>query len=221
MDFDILIYAVIAVVVLARLWSVFGQRNDGDEPRPNPFAAPPAPAAKDKDAAAPTGAEESDEPLRLPAFRAAPASLAGGLEHIRMCDPSFDEKRFLEGARTAFRIVVEDFGKGDLSRSARFLASRVYANFQAAIEARRAEGHVLEARIARLREAECVAARIEGTQAQITVQFVSEQENIVRDAGGRVVSGVEGTTEEITDLWIFARDLKSADPNWQLVETKS
>lgn len=222
MDYDIIIYAVIAVVILARLWSVLGQRNQEDRERPNPFVAPPPPVAPDANAPGDTPAQpRAAIPLLLSPLQPAPASLAGGLAQIKAADPAFDERHFLQGARAAFTLILDDFAKGDLSESTRLLGPHVLPLFRDAIEARRTAGQTMEHKLIALREAECVAARLEGTQAIIIVRFRSEQESSLRDSSGNIVGGSAGTVEDITDLWTFARDTKSPDPNWILVETKS
>jgi predicted lipid-binding transport protein (Tim44 family) len=215
MHIDILIYAVVALVLLSRLWSMFGQKDDGDGPpvnRPNPFAT------KENTPIAINGASAVEPPILRVA--AAPESLAGGIEQIRKLDGSFDEKKFLQGARAAFTMIVEEFGRGDLARSATLLGGQVLSNFQAAITERRNQGHVLESKVARIRDADVMAVKMEASTAFLTVRFISEQENILRDQMGKVVTGQLGALEEITDLWIFSRDLKSTDPNWRLVETR-
>ncbi len=217
MGFDIIIYAFIAVVLLARLWTVLGRRNDSDTQRPNPFIAPPP---KDETAPVPERIRSGEAPpVVLPAFKAAPASLAGGVEQIKALDPSFDEKQFLQGARQAFAMIVEDFAKADMSRITRLLGPNVLPHFLNAIEARRAAGQTMESKVVSIRDAETAAAKVDGTKAILTIRFVSEQENALRDSGGQVIGGEAGRVEEITDLWTFARDTKSSDPNWILVET--
>jgi predicted lipid-binding transport protein (Tim44 family) len=220
MDYDILIYAVIAIIILARLWSVLGQNGPEDRERPNPFAVPPPIAPDAKDGRAPADQPQTEVPLLLKPAAYAPASLAGGLAQIKEANPTFDEKQFLQGARAAFTMILNDFAKGDLSESTRLLGPTVLPHFRDAIEARRDAGHTLEHKLVAIRDAECIAAKLENNQALLTVRFISEQESVTRDAGGQIVSG-DGKTEEITDLWTFARDIKSSDPNWVLVETKS
>lgn len=221
MDYDIIIYAIVAILIAARLWSVLGQRNSEDRERPNPFVAPP-PATPDTTSANPAGNQPLAEiPLLLRPMQHAPDSLAGGLAQIKVANPTFDEKQFLQGARTAFSLILGDFAKGDLSESTRLLGPTVLPHFRTAIEARSKAGQTMEHKLIRIREAECIAAKIENDQSTITVHFVSEQESILRDATGQIVEGSERKTEEITDLWTFARDNKSPDPNWILVETKS
>jgi len=217
MNIDIIIYAVIALVILARLWSVLGNRSEEDRERPNPFAAPVPPPSDGTGVARPKAGMEL--PLLLRPLRAAPASLAGGLEQVRAADPAFDEKKFLAEARDTFKTIVTDFAKGDMAQSEKLLAPPVLAHFRAAIEARRNAGQVMETRIDAVKDAETVAAKIDGSRALITVRFTSTQENVLRDGAGRVIGGEAGRLEEITDSWSFARDTGSPNSAWLLAET--
>jgi predicted lipid-binding transport protein (Tim44 family) len=220
MDIDIIIFAVIAALLFARLWTVFGRRNDEDKQRPNPFITPVT-RPQDNDQPLQGRQPARPPPLLLQPFKAAPASLAGGLEQIKSRDPNFDEKQFLQGAKSAFTMIVEDFAKGDMARITRLLTPAVLQHFQQALEVRRSAGQVAESKIISIKDAETVAVRMDGNQAFMTVQFVSNQENILRDNHGQVIGGEVGKVEEITDRWTFARDMTSSDPNWLLVETGS
>ncbi len=147
--------------------------------------------------------------------------MAGALDQIRAQDPSFDEKKFLEGARAAFQKIVGCFAAGDLSPVERFLGPAVRQPFLKAIEARRAAGQTLENRIERIAAVDIVAAKLEGTVATLSVEFVSHQVNVLRDASGQIIDGAASQAEEVRDLWVFSRDVQSANPNWQLIETRS
>jgi len=217
---DIIIFAAVAVFLFVRLWSVLGQRDDDERQRPNPFVSPPQTHDDEDVMVLPDRAKALPSP-QITAEGHAAASLAGVMDQIRTLDPSFDEKVFLQGARAAFTRVVEAFAQGDLSRVARILAPSVHDGFQQAIEARRTAGETLESRVDRVTGADVVKARLEGSRAILTVEFVSNQINITRDAKGNVISGTPGKAEEIRDMWVFARDMKSPDPNWQLIETQS
>jgi predicted lipid-binding transport protein (Tim44 family) len=232
-DLDLILYAVIAVVILTRLWSVLGTRNDGDIERPNPFAVPAddKKSGQTQDAAFAANPRPGDRPndrpgnrpVLLKTFQAAPASLAGGLEQVKQLDPAFDEKQFLQGARAAFTMIIEDFAQGDMARSERFLAPAVLAHFRAALEARRQAGQTLENKIDGIAEAEIIAARTDGKQAYLTVRFVSRQQTTLRDAAGQTIGGSGNSSgdklDEVTDIWTFVRDTASIDPNWQLAST--
>ena len=219
-NLDIIIYALVAVVLLVRLWSVLGRRNDDERQRPNPFATP-APDAKEN---APFQLEPGKNDGVRPAFgpmALAPTSLAGALEQIKQLDPTFDEKTFLSDARATFTTVVVGFAKGDIAEIEPLLGATVLPGFKSAMEARQKAGETLETNIARIRDAEVTTASVGENSAFITVRITSEQENILRDAGGKILHGTPGQPEEIVDLWTFARDVKAPNAPWRLVETRS
>jgi predicted lipid-binding transport protein (Tim44 family) len=236
MSIDIILFAIVAVVLIFRLRSVLGQKQDTDIQRPNPFAMP-APDAQNQDApAAPSrsAADQDEEDVSvLPdraaanpavaalAARHAPNSLAGGIEDIMKRDPAFQEKIFLNGAKAAFPMIVEAFAKGDLGPIAFLLGEGVARNFGKAIEDRRQKQQTLETTIIKIMDADLTMAKVVGDMARVTVRFVSEQKIILKDNAGNLIDGSETQREEITDIWTFARDLSSKDPNWQLVETKA
>jgi predicted lipid-binding transport protein (Tim44 family) len=236
---DILIFALIAVVVFARLWVVFGRRNEEDRQQPNPFATPAPPTAGPPDKLAEklqdSGKEASKTdgiiaarklpdtavpPRALLPMGSAPASLAGGLERVKAADPSFDERAFLRTCRTNFTAIVSAFAKGDLSDVKKYLAPSIEAHFQKAIDARRAANETLESHIEVIRDCETTAAKVEDGRTIVTVRFVSDQENILKDSAGKILSGEAGTVEEITDLWTLSHELRSSSPDWLLIETK-
>jgi len=206
-DIDILVYAVIAALILGRLWAVLGTRHD-DEPRRA------KPAADDASFAAPQISSRM-QPVPLP-----PASLAGGLAQIKAIDPAFDEKQFLQIVRDIFSVVVGAYAAGKLNSVSEFLSPLLQSHFQISVDARTAAGQTAQSRVSRIKEAEVIGARAEDKQAFVTVKFVSDQENVLRDARGTIIGGHEGQTEEVTDIWTFARDTKTVDAKWVVVETR-
>jgi predicted lipid-binding transport protein (Tim44 family) len=62
---------------------------------------------------------------------------------------------------------------------------------------------------------------MQGPNAVVTVRFVSEQINVVRNADGQIVDGNPNEVQKVVDLWTFRRDTTSGDPNWQLIKTES
>ena len=57
--------------------------------------------------------------------------------------------------------------------------------------------------------------------AQVTVRFVSQLVSVTRDRSGTVIEGSPEKVTEVTDVWTFARDMSSRDPNWKLVATEA
>jgi predicted lipid-binding transport protein (Tim44 family) len=142
------------------------------------------------------------------------------LAAIAAADPSFDEKTFLNGAKAAFGMIVEAYARGDLDTLRPLLSDEVFANFSDAVAARKKAGETLETRIERMSDADIVEADLDGSTAVITVRFATEQTNVTRDAAGTVLDGDPAKPEEVVDLWSFARNTRSRDPNWTLIETR-
>jgi len=234
---DILIFAMIAAFLVYRLRSVLGRRTGEERQRPNPFAAPRPGQARDPDADKVIPMPDRgpgdrggapDPPAPPPAVPAAapaatsnePASLAAGLAQVHAADPSFEEKSFLQGATAAFEMIVTAFAKGDTPTLRPLLSDDVHDSFAGAIRERASRGETLETRIERLRDADLIEARVDGRTALITIKFVSDQINATRDAQGTVLDGHADHAQEVVDIWTFARNTRSRNPNWTLVETR-
>lgn len=223
---DILIFGVIAVFLVIRLVGVLGRRTGTERPRINPFTiqVPPStgPIPPPHPYAAPPAAAPTIEgkAVEIPPHDG-PVSLVEGLRRIQAADPAFNEQTFLNGARSAFTMILGAFAAGDLNTLRGLLADAVYADFARAIQERQRAGETLQARVAEFDSVDLTHARLVEGQALCTVRFVTHQENITRAADGRVVDGpADGALEEVTDIWTFARDTRSKDPNWRLVETR-
>lgn len=224
--FDIVFFAIVAVVLILRLRAVLGRRDE-DEPRmPNPFGLPGGGRDDDEDFIAGGRVEATPPPdpqhrTSLPPPILAPDSLAGGLEQVRRLDPAFDEKLFLANARSAFTLIVTAFAKGDLAVLRNLLGPDTYAAFAKAVETRREAGHRLETKILEIKETELARVKVTGDVARLTVRFISKQSNGSFDKDGNLVEGNPDTHEEIEDVWTFARNLKQSSPSWLLVETRA
>jgi predicted lipid-binding transport protein (Tim44 family) len=213
--FDIILFAMIAGFLVIRLRSVLGRRT-GNERRRDLFMRRPAPAPDKL-----VTLVEPDKPLGRPVDDTRSAGVAEGLNQIRRADPTFDPSRFMEGARTAFEIIVAGFAEGDKAALRPLLSDEVFQRFTTAIDERVAARETLETRIERLDSLDIIEAGLTGRTAQVTLKLVSHQINVTRAMDGSIVEGTPGQPVEKTDYWTFARDTRSTDPNWVLVATSS
>ena len=147
--------------------------------------------------------------------------LDAGFTQIQIASPDFDRTEFLVGARTAFEMIIQAFAEGDRELLESLLSDEVYGNFLAAITSREGANETLENTLIRIVSGDPIEAYMDGSVANVTVKIVSEQINVTRDAEGEVVDGDPDHVSEITDIWTFARDTQSRDPNWALVATRS
>jgi predicted lipid-binding transport protein (Tim44 family) len=213
---DIIVFAVIAGLLILRLRSVLGRRT-GTEQRREPFPPPASETPVEKVVTLPPRGRVAP-PAAAPE---APAPLALGLARLRDADKSFDEKSFLAGARAAFEIIVNAFAKGDTAALQPLLSPDVFTSFANAIRTRQAQHETLTTNLLSIKAVEIAEAAVDGDMAHVTVKFVSDQTHVTRAADGSVVEGNPDQVEEKTDLWTFARPVRSRDPNWTLVATHS
>ena len=223
-DLDIVVYAVIAALLLGRLWAILGTRREDDPQRPNPFVKPPSLAPK-KEAIARSSKpgkdkDQGDVIARLQPPPLPPGSVAGGLARVKDADPSFEEKPFLQEARDIFTSVVKAYADGKLSVVADFLSPTLLSMFNRAVNARTEQGQTAETQIENIRDVEPIAAHAEDKHVFVTVRFISAQKNILRDKEGTVIGGSEDSAEEVTDIWTFTRDASAPNAKWIVGETR-
>jgi predicted lipid-binding transport protein (Tim44 family) len=229
-DYWTIIFLALAVLIFVKLRSVLGQRTGRERPPYDPYSARDAVRpGNDKVVALPgRGGEAPQRPIEIeePAERwkdiAEPGStLASGLDAIARQDETFDAKHFLTGARAAYEMIVTAFAEGDRRALKNLLSREVYEGFDAAISEREKRAETVETRFVSIERADIIGAELRGRTAQITVRFVSKLVSVTRDRSGAVIDGNPEKVTDVTDVWTFARDLSSRDPNWKLVATEA
>lgn len=229
--FDIytIIFLALAVFIFLRLRSVLGQRTGRERPPYDPYSAREARPAPEKVVALPNRKAEAAtantaEPPAGPRWQgiAEPGTpLAAGLDAIVAADPSFDPRHFLAGGRAAYEMIVTAFAEGDRRSLKNLLSRDVYEGFESAISGRDKRGEKMESRFVSIDDAEITAAEMRGRSAQVTVRFHSKLVSATRDKNGDVIDGSPDRVTDVTDVWTFARDISSRDPNWKLVATEA
>jgi predicted lipid-binding transport protein (Tim44 family) len=148
-----------------------------------------------------------------------PQALA--LAEMKKAEPSFMVGDFLQGARSAYEMILMAFEKGEMERLRPFLSPEVYEAFSGVVKAREEQGLSVHAEFLGLRELvlEDVEFDPKSREAELTIRFGGELISVARDATGQVVEGDPKAVRKQRDLWTFARTMGSADPNWQLVAT--
>lgn len=214
---DIILLAMVAGFVVLRLGSVLGRRTGHEQRRP-PMAKPTRDRDDETVVPLPERGRQDEPSTDAPEVDVAPSAMAG-LSRIKMVDRSFDAAEFLAGARAAYEMIVTAFAAGEKETLKPLLSDEVFRNFSQAIDQRKRDGHTLETTLVGIKKAEIIDADLKGRHAEVTVRFVSELINATRDASGALVGGNPNAVDEVVDIWTFARDTRSGDPNWLLVGT--
>ena len=222
---DIILFAAIAAFFVLRLRNVLGKRTGHENPQGSAYDAFSKRKAEAEDKVVPLpdrtkSANDADQIGDVDVPTGA-TPLAAGLTQVRLADRSFDQEQFLGGAKAAFEMIVAAFAQGDAASLRPLLANDVFADFNGAIEERQRAGHVLETTLVGIKEASLIEAEMQGRTAFVTIKFVSDQINVMKDKDGAVVEGDPSEVTSVTDIWTFARNTRSRDPNWTLVATQS
>jgi predicted lipid-binding transport protein (Tim44 family) len=216
--FDIIIFAMLAGYLVFQLRRVLGRRTgQEDEQRGSPFKRQPEDAA------------ENDNVVALPDrdVKESPAEEMSGLDpemngltQLKLADPSFDDREFLRGAKGAFEWIVAAFARGDKKELEKLLGPVLFGSFEDAISQREQAGETLETTISSMKSATIDDVAFDGHLVSITVEFITDQVKVTRDASGEIVEGDPNRIETLKDIWVFGRDFRSNDPNWQLIATR-
>jgi predicted lipid-binding transport protein (Tim44 family) len=243
-DIFTIMFLVLAVVIILKLRSVLGRRTGDDEARidrnrqralERAQAAGKNGAANDKvvalprrdrpdqagetTAAATAAAAAAEERVR--AFAGGDGNLEDGLLSIVRADRSFDPEGFLKGARQAYEMIVTAFAEGNRKALRTLLSKEVFDGFAGAISDREARGEIIDQSFVGINKADLLEAELKNGTAHVTVKFVSELISATRDRAGAVISGDTKKIKEVVDIWTFAREVASRDPNWRLIATQA
>jgi predicted lipid-binding transport protein (Tim44 family) len=203
---DILIFAVIAIFLIMRLRNILGSR-DGFEQKQDNRPIQPVNQAE-------SAREKKVVPLR-------PSQLDGtGLEAVRRADPNFSDDTFMQGAASAFGMVLSAFADGDETQLRRLLSFELYEEFSESIRLRNKNGDELGIEIISIDDVQLTDGQVVDNIASVTVTFVSTQTRTLTDRDGVVLEEDSMESTELTDIWVFERDTQLDDPNWKLVETR-
>ena len=210
----IVILALIALFIGLRLYSVLGERTGHEQ---QPILKPADPDAMveprvSQPSIIPQAGVDGGDMAFLP--------MAGpGVRAVLAADPTFDVAHFLEGAKAAYRMILEGYWKGNLDDVRGHVDDHVFETFSGSMAQREKEGLVLDNRLVTIEQAVISEAALERNLATVTVRFEADIAAVTRNKDGEVVAGSLSDAVQTRDLWTFRRDIASRDPNWVLIET--
>jgi predicted lipid-binding transport protein (Tim44 family) len=213
---EILLFAVVAGVILFRLYTVLGRRTGQEQPPPERFrlsgnAPADATPAKDNVVALPSRAEQiADRPAD---------PVARGLFDIKLADKGFETEHFIAGSKSAYELIVTAFARGDRAQLRPLLAGEVFAAFESVIAGREQRKEHVEFTFVGFKDVKIVHAALKGRAAEITVAIGAQFISATLGADGQLLEGDAKSVRDVTDVWTFTRDVRARDPNWQLVAT--
>ncbi|MEI9990476.1 MAG: Tim44/TimA family putative adaptor protein [Rhizomicrobium sp.] len=212
---EILVLAVVAAVILFRLYTVLGRRTGNERPPQESYRLsgnPPADAPpKDNVVPLPSRSEQIAERPADPVAR--------DLFDIKLADRTFENEHFLSGARAAYETIVTAFARGDRAVLKPLLSAEVFAAFTGVIAGREQRKETVDFTFVGFKDVKIVHASLKNRAAEITVAIGAQFISATVDADGKTIEGDAKSVRDVTDVWTFTRDVKARDPNWLLVAT--
>ncbi|WP_415284652.1 Tim44/TimA family putative adaptor protein [Candidatus Pelagibacter sp. Uisw_130] len=143
---------------------------------------------------------------------------------LKPASENFDEvaqKDFLKGAKIAYETIITDFSDSDnkLIASKPLLGKKIYEQFKEALKDRESKGYFAEITFIGIKSAAVKTHKKIENSLEVTVDFVSEIITCLKDKEKKIVSGDSEKIKTVYDTWVFSKELKSANPNWLLIET--
>ena len=136
---------------------------------------------------------------------------------------NFDEdaqKEFLKGAKIAYETIITDFSDDDnkLTKSKSLLSKKIHDQFNEALKERNDRGHYAEITFIGINSADIKEHKKSNNILKVTVDFVGEVITCIKDKDKKIISGDPEKIKKIYDTWVFSRNTKSTNPNWQLID---
>lgn len=213
---EIVLLAMVAAFLGLRLYSVLGKRTGHEQ---EPVARPAIEERQPATVHQPIGQREASGSVPVIDSPLADSAAQSGLRAIGNADRTFDPALFLEGAKSAYGMILDAFWKGDKERLRFLCDDDVYDSFSDAVDQRAERGEVLENRLVRIEEARIIDASYDHPMARIVVRFDADIAALTKDANGNIIGGSLTDAVDTHDIWTFFRDVKSGDRNWKLDET--
>lgn len=229
LDITTLIFIAIAVFFFLRLRSVLGKRTGRERPSFDPYSERQQ-SSNDNVVAMPKRHDtttEADTPDNVtsgkPGTDGKPANPTTDkvLAPIQSVMPDFDGAHFLDGAKMAYEMIVSAYAAGDRKTLKPLLSDDVYAGFEGAISERENRNESVDFTFVGIEKAKILNTEGDAAEIRVTVRFISELISATRDGQGQIIDGSANAVTEVTDIWTFARDPRTSDPNWYLVATEA
>jgi hypothetical protein len=211
---SLLVLAGIAIFLILRLRSVLGTRDGFEKPRCGPCRSGPGPR---RDFEVIEGGPDDDITDHVENDSDAAKALAA----MKMAEPGFNVREFLQGARGAYEMILMAFERAMSTRCAISLRPMCLkpsrpSSISAPIRVCASRRSSSVSGSLRCRTRPSIAAR---TRPRVTVRFVGELTSVVRNSDDEIIEGDASEIKRQRDVWTFARTMGADNPNWLLVAT--
>ena len=131
------------------------------------------------------------------------------------------KENFLKGAKIAYESIITNFASGNLKDIKILLDKKIYLQFSDAITERKEKEHISETTFIGINSAKIKKHEKKENAIEVTVEFISEIISSLKDKNNKIISGDPKKIKTVQDSWKFSKDIRSANPNWLLIDTQA
>lgn len=217
---DLVFLAVIVLLLVMRLRSVLGTRPSSEENENKTEERSPSSKIVDisEYRTVDNLPDSFDEALEKTEETSETVQI---LQKIKEAYPRFDLRAFMQKAPKAFEYIAAAFAAGNKEELKPLLSADLYKKFEKAINERAEKGQTAEFSLIGFKTIRLLKAELIGDFVELTVEFETEQTNLLKDAAGNTVVGDPTYIETVTDIWTLRKDMKTSDPVWILAATRA
>ncbi len=212
---DLLILGFIAGVILFRLYSILGKKDDDNIDLAQ---------FKDNNFNAMVDISNQAQAEDIIDLAEAEKDLVKGfesvVEQIRTIDPKFSLKKFLEGAQKAFEMILTAFAENDRETLNLLLDDKVFVQFSSEIDKRIKNSIKLDLTLVAIPLIKIKNIYLKGSLVSIEVIYNSQQITLLKNEAGNIIEGNSSQIDNVEDLWVFSKKLNTKS-NWLLVQVNA
>ena len=211
---DIVFLIVFAAIIIFKLKSVLGTRNDSDNIRQKTleefFKNKINEANKTQTTQSTTDAKIIDITDQITKNNHPQAEFKLNIDVAdnvkkELEKINFNEDKFLKGAENAVEMVNDSFSNKDLETLKELLTTQVYNNFKKQIDELSNQNRVLKSSLISFLSNKINDIIVKNKMINIDVVFEMEQINFVEDKDGNVIMGSKKKIQKVKEKWTFEK----------------
>jgi hypothetical protein len=211
MPTDIIVLAVIAVLLVLKLFSIFGQSRNVE--RKDFTSRQRGSCAVNTDADLRPAMKQVE--LRL-------EKITDPMLRLKAFFPSFDEKKFLKESKGLYKTILKLYAEGNTQGLSGLLNIEMMRKFAYAITQREEQGLVCKVTVLSIKDAILEEVSfLQDTLATLRVAFDSEVIHYTIDKNDKVKVGHKAKVDKRKDVWTFNRNVRLVGSGWKLVDVNN
>ena len=195
---DIIIFALLAVFLILKLFSVLGQKNDisSSESKSNTF--------------------NSKFGKQIKTVEIINKKDLSPEQQIKTFDPSFSESVFLSKAQTAYEIILKAYADNNTQVISDLVDIKIMRTLAYNITKREEKKQKCTIDTFKHKEISLDKIEIKNSVAKIHISIESEIIFYVTDLSNKVIHGNKTKLQNLSQKLCFCRNIENNDPTWKI-----